>query len=181
MDTKNTLIAERYSDALVQIAKDGRLSYEKINADLEIVNNILAQSKDLMEFLTNPTISAEDKKGIIGKVFSEEIDTLIVNFLKVLVDKNRFSVFEEVLKSYKKTLDDVNNISRVQVTSAVEMNEESKVKLREKLEQKMRKNVVLELNISPDIIAGLILKMGDNVIDMSLRHKLEDLSKNIIR
>lgn len=180
-NTKNTLIADRYSEALVSIAKEGKLTYDKISEDLNLIKNILAQSKDLNEFLTNPLISLEDKKEIIDKVFKNEIDPLIVNFLKVLVDKSRFDAFEEVLTSFNKALDDINNISRINVTSAVEMTEESKKKLKNKLESKLNKNVILDLEINSSIIAGLVIRIGDNIIDMSLKHKLEDLSKNIIR
>lgn len=178
---KNTLVAERYSEALVSIAKEGKLTYEKIRTDLNLINDTLRTSNDLKDFLTNPLISTEDKKEIIEKVFSSEIDVLIVNFLKVLIDKNRFDAFEEVLNSYNKALDDINNISRIQVISAVEMSEESKTKLKIKLEEKLKKNVVLDLNINSEIIAGLVIRIGDNVIDMSMKHKLEDLSKSITR
>lgn len=180
-NTKNTLIADRYSEALVKIAKEGKLTYEKISTDLNLVREILEQSKDLNEFLTNPIVSIDDKKEIIDRVFSDEIDKLIVNFLKVLIDKSRFSTFGEILDSYNVLLDDVNNISRVQVTSAVAISDEAKAKLKEKLETKLRKNVVLDLSTNPEIIAGLVIQVGDNIIDTSLKHKLEDLSKNITR
>lgn len=180
-NTKNTLIADRYSDALVEIAKDGKLTYSKISTDLALVKEILNQSKDLDDFLINPLVSVENKKEVIDKVFAKEIDVLILNFLKVLVDKNRFFVFGEVLDSYNKSLDNINNISRVSVTSAVNMSEESKNKLKDKLETRLKKNVILDLNLDSSIIAGLIIKIGDNIVDMSLKHKLEDLSKNIIR
>lgn len=177
----NILIADRYADALVKIAQEGKLTFQKISTDLGLVKDILTQSKDLDAFLTNPITSIEDKKEIIEKVFSSEINGLIVNFLKVLVDKSRFSEFNEIFDSYNKYLDNINNISRVNVTSAVEMSKEAESRLKEKLENKMKKNVVLDLNINPDIIAGLVIKIGDNVIDMSLKHKLEDLSKSITR
>lgn len=180
-NTKNILIADRYAEALVKIAKDGKLTFEKISADLNSINEILSQSKDLYEILINPVVSIENKKEIIDRVFSNEIDALIINFLKILVDKNRFNAFDEIISSYNKAIDKVNNISRVDVTSAVEMNDEAKNKLKNKLEEKMKLNVILNLNVNPDIIAGLVIKIGDNVIDMSLKHKLEDLSKNIIR
>jgi len=180
-NTKNILIAERYSNALAEIAKDGKLTYSKISTDLNLINEILTQSKDLDEVLTNPLTSIENKKEIIDKVFTKEIDVLILNFLKVLVDKNRFSIFNEVLESYNKALDKINNIRRVQVTSAIKMSEEAKNNLKNKLEGKLKKNVVLDLGINPDIIAGLVIKMGDNVIDLSLKHKLEDLRKSITK
>lgn len=181
VSTKDILVAQRYSDALVNIAKEGKLTFEKISDDLNVIKEILTQSKDLNDFLMNPLISDDDKKEIIDKVFSKEIDTLTVNFLKLLVDKKRFNIFYEVINAYNKALDDINNISRVNVTSAVTMTEDSKKKLKIKLEEKLKKNVVLDLSINPDIVAGLVIRIGDNVIDMSLKHKLEDLSRNIIR
>jgi len=180
-NTKNTLIADRYSDALVDLAKEGKLTFDKIGTDLTLIKNILEQSPDLNEILSNPLTSVENKKEIIEKVFTNEIDALIINFLKVLVDKNRFFVFSDILDSFNVALDDINNISRIRVTSAVEMTDESRNKLKNKLEEKLKKNVILDLNINSNIIAGLVIEMGDNVIDMSLKHKLEDLSKNIIR
>jgi len=185
MNTKNILIAERYAEALVEIAKDGtsggKLTYSKIGEDLNLIKEILMQSKDLNDVLINPIVSAEKKKEIVDKVFSDEVDFLIINLLKVMIDKDRFSVFSDVLDAYNKSLDGINNISRVNVTSAVEMSAESQDKLKHKLEEKLRKSVVLDLDINSDIIAGLVIKIGDNIIDMSLKHKLEDLSKNIMK
>lgn len=181
VNNKNTLIANRYADALIQIAKSGKLSYEKVSTDLNLIKSTLETSKDLDTFLTNPIISVEDKKEIVNKVFADEIDALILNFLKVVIDKNRFDTFPEIFEAYSKALDDINNISRINVTSAVAMSAETQARLKEKLELKLRKNVILDLNINSDIIAGLVINIGDNVIDMSLKNKLEDLSKNIIR
>lgn len=178
-NTKNILIADRYAEALVKLAKDGKLTFEKISEDLNLIKDISSQSKDLYDVLINPLVSVEDKKEILDRVFSNEIDVLIVNFLKVLVDKNRFDAFGEVLNSYNKYLDDINKVSRVDVISAVKMSEEAKSKLKNKLEEKMRVNVVFNLQVNLDIIAGLVIKIGDNIIDMSLKHKLEDLSKKI--
>ena len=181
VNKKNTLIANRYAEALVQIAKSGKLSFENVSANLNLVKETLETSKDLDTFLTNPIISIEDKKEIVNKVFADEINVLILNFLKVIIDKNRFDTFPEIFETYSKAIDDINNISRISVTSAVEMSKEAQARLKEKLELKLRKNVILDLNINTDIIAGLVINIGDNVIDMSLKNKLEDLSKNIIR
>lgn len=180
-NTKNILVANRYAEALVELAKDGKLTYEKINFDLNLIKETLNKSKDLNEFLTNPINSLENKKEIIDSIFSGEIDPLISNFLKVLIDKSRFDSFDEVVNAYNKALDDKNNISRVNVVSAVKMSNELTTKLKVKLEEKLRKNIILDLEVNSDIIAGLVIRIGDNVIDMSLKHKLEDLSKSITR
>jgi len=178
---KNVLIANRYADALVEIVKSGKLTYEKVSTDLNLIQSTLIQSPDLNEFLINPIISIEDKKSIIDKVFSEEIDGLVVNFLKVLIDKSRFSSFNEVLESYNEILDKINKLSRIKVISAVSLSDDAKWRLKEKLESKLQKTVVFDWEINSEIIAGLVIKMGDNIIDMSLKHKIEDLSKNIMK
>lgn len=181
MNTKNILIAQRYAESLVRIAKEGKLTFEKISKDLNLVKEILTSSKDLNEVLVNPVVSIEDKKEILDKVFAEEIDVLVINLLKLLTDKNKFNIFDEVLDAYNKSIDSVNNIKRVLVTSAVTMPEDAKNRLKQKLEEKLKANVVLDLNINNEIIAGLVIKIDDNIIDMSLKHKLEDLSRNILR
>lgn len=181
VNTKNSIVADRYSNALVRLVQEGRISYEKISEDLVNIKETLSKSKDLAEFLENPIISADDKKEIINRIFSSEVDALILNFLKVLIDKNRFITFYEIYESYSKTVDSIKNISRVNVVSAVQIPDDAKARLKEKLEYKLKKSVILDLDIDSNIIAGLIIKIGDDVIDMSLKHKLEDLSKNITR
>lgn len=180
-NTKYSLIADRYADALLDLAKDGKLSYEQISKDLNTVKDILRTSADLKEFLSNPRVSDDDKKEVIGKVFGDEVNGLTVNFLKILIDKKRFSAFDEIITEYSLALDEINKISRIQVTSAIDVNEDSRIRLKAKLEEKLQKTVALEWDINPAIIAGLVIRIGDNVIDTSLRHKLEDLSKIITR
>lgn len=180
-NTKNILIAQRYADALTQSAQEGKLTFDKISADLNLIKETLISSKDLAQALINPVISPESKKEIIEKVFAGDVDTLIINFLKILVDKGRFDAFDEIIEAYNKSLDNINNISRIKVTSAVAMTDEAKKKLINKLEEKLNKKVILDLNINADIIAGLVIEIGDNIIDTSLKHKLEDLSKSITR
>lgn len=178
---KQHLIANRYANALVELVKSELLSYEKVSADLNIIEQILDQSTDLNEVLKNPIISIEDKKEIITKVFSNEVDVLIVNFLKVLVDKDRFGAFAQIVVAYHEILDQINNLVRVKVTSAVDLKEDAKSRLKEKLENKLQKEVTFDWKINSEIIAGLVIQMGDNVIDTSLKYKLEDLSKSITR
>lgn len=183
MDTQNKiqLIADRYADALINLVQSGNISYEKVSQDLDIISQTLVQSPDLREVLDNPIISTEDKKDVIDSIFGSEIDRLVINFLKIVVEKKRFFTFKEIQSEYKKRLDQINNISRIKVTSAVDLNDEMKNKIIDKLQTKLQKTVEVDWDKDEEIIAGLIIKMGDNIIDTSLKNKLEDLSKNIVR
>ena len=129
----------------------------------------------------NPTIGLGDKISIIDEVFKESISTVIKNFIKVLIEKNRFSAFKYIVMEYKHELDLINGLERVEVISAVEIKGEAKERLKKKLEEKLKKSVTLNFEQDPEIIAGLVIRIGDSVIDNSVRHKLEDLSKNMIK
>lgn len=171
------LTAKRYSDALLELSQDS----DKIRKELEEIVDTLSSSQNLKDFMSNPVISIEDKKSVIEKIFAGKIDKTLLNFLKLLVDKDRFNLIDEILESYSKDVDKQKNIQKVSVISAIELDEELKSKLINKLAQKLNKNIELETQLDKDIIAGLVIKTEDNVIDMSLKHKFEEMKKEIAK
>ena len=171
------LTAKRYSDALLELSQDS----DKIRKELEEIVDTLSSSQDLKDFMSNPVISIEDKKSVIEKIFAGKIDKTLLNFLKLLVYKDRFNLIDEILESYSKDVDKQKNIQKVSVISAIELDEELKSKLINKLAQKLNKNIELETQLDKDIIAGLVIKTEDNVIDMSLKHKFEEMKKEIAK
>ena len=117
---------------------------------------------------------------MIDEIFSDSIQENVKNFLKVIIEKKRFNELNGIIASFTKKLDEINSIKRVEVTSAIEMDENIKQRILEKLQLKLHQNVIAEWKIDTDIIGGLIVKIDDDVIDSSLRCKLENLSKHII-
>lgn len=178
---KTLLIANRYSNALVQLAKESTVSFEKISEDLSTVKNAIEASSELRTSLTSPRVTIETKKAILSDIFTNKINRLILNFLDVLVEKGRFSAFDEIVNCYSRELDKINNLERITVTSAVELKPEQKERIENKLSEKLGKAVLINWLISCDIIAGLLVQIGDRVIDTGIKHKLEDLTKNIMR
>ena len=178
---KNILIAQRYAESLIEFGRDGKLSYMSISTDLANVLTIISHSKDLFEALTNPLVTVADKKAIVYKVFEQDVDVLVKNFLKLLVEKNRFNLICDIVKVYNSLLDDINEVARVEVVSAVELNDMEKNSIQDKLAEKLNKQISIKYKIDESIIAGLIFKMGDDIIDMSVAHKLEDYKKAIIK
>ncbi len=178
---KNILIAQRYAESLIEFGRDGKLSYMSISTDLANVLTIISHSKDLFEALTNPLVTVADKEAIVDKVFEQDVDVLVKNFLKLLVEKNRFNLICDIVKVYNSLLDDINEVARVEVVSAVELNDMEKNSIQDKLAEKLNKQISIKYKIDESIIAGLIFKMGDDIIDMSVAHKLEDYKKAIIK
>ena len=172
--------AKNYADSLIQVGKDGVMSYDAILNDLNTVKDITSESAELVSVMENPAISINSKNEIIDSVFANQVSDKIINFLKILIDKKRFYEIDQIIQCYKTEVDKINNIQQVEVVSAVELTDDRKERLTEKLKSKLNKQVKVNWILDNDIIGGLIIKINDDVIDNSLKNKLETLSKNII-
>lgn len=179
-ENENKLVSERYAQALLELVSDN-LSKEDILKELLDITESVKCSGDLNKVMTSPVISNDEKKNVISKLFENTTNKVILNFLKLLVDKNRFSMLESITKEYKNEINRLNNLLSINVTSAIDLTEDEKSAIKDKLSNILNKNIELEWATNPDIIAGLIFEVGDNIIDNSLRHKLQDLSRNIMK
>lgn len=175
-----SLSSKNYSKALVEMVRDNVISFEDLSKDLATVSEILETSQDLRLTLENPTVSEEVKSQIVEEVFKNEVHPQVVSFLKVLIDKNRFSEFSQIKADYEIKLDDVNKIQAVEITSAVELSEEYRERILQKLSEKLQKNIRPNWKVDENIIAGLIYRINDNVIDTSIKSKLDKLNKNLM-
>lgn len=175
-----SLSAKNYSKALVEMVRDNVISFEDLSKDLATVSEILETSQDLRLTLENPTVSEAVKSQIVEEVFKNEVHPQVVNFLMVLIDKNRFSKFPQIKADYEIKLDDVNKIQSVEITSAVELSEEYRERILQKLSEKLQKNIRPNWKVDENIIAGLIYRINDNVIDTSIKSKLDKLNKNLM-
>lgn len=170
-----TTSSKNYAGALAEIAADNVISYDGIKNDLNTVSAIIKNSPDLKNVLENITIATEVKNSIIDEVFRNQVNDKIVNFLKILTNKNKFNDFEDIKSDFETIYNDVNNIKLVDVTSAVELSEEQKQRVVEKLQAKLNKKIIANWLQDEDIIGGLIIKIDDNVINSSLKNRLEKL------
>lgn len=179
-ENENKLVSERYAQALLELVSNN-LSKEDILKELLDITESVKGSGDLNKVMTSPVISNDEKKNVISKLFENTTNKVILNFLKLLVDKNRFSMLESITKEYKNEINRLNNLLSINVTSAIDLTEDEKSAIKDKLSNILNKNIELEWATNPDIIAGLVFEVGDNIIDNSLRHKLQDLSRNIMK
>lgn len=162
-----------YANSLIEADNN----YDKILKDLQSVSEIVQESKDFAEIMSNPTIATQIKNEIVNEIFDNKISDKVINFIKILADKKRFSELDEITEAYSNKVDEINNVKRVEVISAVELSTTQKEKAIEKLQNRLKKNVIVNWTQNKDIIGGLIIKIDDNVIDNSLKNKLEKLSK----
>ncbi len=179
--SENQLIATRYAKSLFELNEQNKLDNSVVWQNLENIKIILESSKELYEALVNPIISAGDKEAVINSIFEKDTDETMRNFLKLLVRKNRFNLIFDVVKIYNSLLDKLNNISKVEVISAIELNDEYKNQIKEKLAQVLNKEIIVSYDVNNSILAGLVYKMGDDVFDTSLAGKIDRFKNAIIK
>lgn len=179
--SENQLIATRYAKSLFELNEQNKLDNSVVWQNLENIKIILESSKELYEALVNPIISAGDKEAVIDSIFKKDTDETMRNFLKLLVRKNRFNLIFDVVKIYNSLLDKLNNISKVEVVSAIELSDEYKNQIKEKLAQVLNKEIIVSYDVNNSILAGLVYKMGDDVFDTSLAGKIDRFKNAIIK
>lgn len=177
---KNSTVAKRYAKSILDTVNEGT-SPQAVMDDLRNVETILKNSDDLYCALTNPVVSAKDKEEIIDAVFKQDTSDTVRNALKVLIQKNRFGFIYAIIRHFSELVDEINNTINVDVTCAIELDDQKKNKIHEKLKQKLQKIVNVDYKVNTSIIAGLVYKIGDDIIDASINHKIEELKKEIIK
>ncbi|MBS6552357.1 MAG: ATP synthase F1 subunit delta [Clostridium sp.] len=176
IDNKLIPLAKRYSDALSEVAKS-KNELDNVKNDLQTVCEAMDSVAELANFLAHPVIPLAEKKEMVKSVFEGKINNDVLNLIFILLEKNKINILGAILYCFEESMDAANNILKVGVISAVEIDDDLKQRLKEKLEQKLQKSVKFEFDINPEIIAGLVLKIQDKTIDGSMAAKLEGFKK----
>ncbi|MEB3278463.1 ATP synthase F1 subunit delta [Capilliphycus salinus ALCB114379] len=165
-------IVEPYAQALMSVAKSNNLTNE-IGDNIRALLELLENSPDLKQFLANPVIKRDDKKAVIGQVFREEMNPFVRNFVMLLIDRGRILFLEPIGQQYLALLRQLNKTVLAEVTSTVELNDGQRHSLSEKVKGMTgAENVEISTKIDPELIGGVIIKVGSQVIDASLRGQL---------
>lgn len=170
-----TQIAEPYAEALMSIATSQDL-VDRLYEDVTTLQDTLAESMDLRQFIENPFIKPDDKKAVLRQIGSDRFHPVMQNFLMLLVDRARIVFLADICKQYQALVRQARQIILAEVTSAVELNDEQKEAVKQKVVQLTgAQQVELEPQIDPDLIGGVVIKVGSQVFDASIRGQLRRL------
>jgi len=173
-------IVEPYAEALMSLAKEKNIT-DQVGDNIRSLKALFDESQDLTTLLASPLAGAGDKKEVIKKIAGGQIDSFLLNFLLLLVDRQRINVVEAVFDKYLENLRKLNNIVLAEVTSAVEISEADAGKLVEKVKALTgAKGVEMETNVDPDIIGGVIIKVGSQIFDASIKGQLRRISRSML-
>jgi F-type H+-transporting ATPase subunit delta len=172
------LVSKTYSNALFEVALEMD-AIDKILAEYTFVVESMNQHPDFYEILTSPKVTTDEKKKIIDTTYQAHISGELINFFKLLIDKKRIDVILKVFDDLAETVDEYkgNVVAKVESVIPLEANEiEVLIK---KLNDLTGKNVTVNNVINPDIVGGMIVKIGDKIIDGSVQRKLHDLKNDL--
>lgn len=172
------LAANVYSEALFGLAlEENRI--DELQGELKVLCALIAENPEFMEFLTTPMIGKEEKRDFVDSVLGGKFSKEIVNLTKVLIDKNRSREILDIIQVFENTVLSHQDIYSAAAYTAVPLGASELEALRAKLVKLTGKTISLENIIDTSVIGGIRLKVGDRVIDGSLKRRLEDLKDNL--
>ena len=167
-------VTRRYATALYEEA-DAAGGLAAVDDDVLMLRNNIESNRELSRFFESPVIPQEKKESILQELLEERVETLTLQFLRLLVQKDRETLTKAILDQYQSLRDEQRGIVDAEVTVAQPLNAEDRTALVEALEEKTGKDVRLHLEENPDLIGGLVIRIGDRVFDGSVRSQLNAL------
>ena len=178
---KNLAIARRYAKALLLIGKeDGRT--EAYRAELIGVCDLIRKEKEFGQAVNNPLHDTASRKRVLEAVIEKlELSPVMKSFLLLMFDKGRFNFLPDVADFYQTLADEFKGVARAELTSAVELADETVEKIRESLSKMISRDVKLDVQQDSSLIGGIVTQIGDLVLDGSIKTQLLNMRESLKR
>lgn len=173
-----TEYARVYGGSLYDLASEEKLT-DAILVQMQEIREIFRENPDYLTLLSEPSIKKEERTDLIEKAFGAEAERYLVNFLKILCEKNIIREFDGCVQEFTRRYNADNNIAEAYVTSARELSDAQKAALKEKLEKVSGKNVSLVTKVDPALIAGIKVELEGVELDGSISGRINDISKKL--
>jgi len=172
----NENLNKRYALALYNIGEQ-KNSIEEYLSDISAIVDILNTDTTLKEVVKEPQLSTTQKIELFTKIFKSKINEDVLSFILLLLGKKRITNLQGILGSMKEIQLEKNNTQVAKVKTVIPLNDEERDILKKKLSLKYKMNIILEEEIDKDIIGGVFVKVGDDIIDDTLRYKVLEMKK----
>jgi ATP synthase F1 delta subunit len=170
-------IAQVYARSLFEVASE-RGALDPIKEQLGQFADVLSANRDVAIFFFSPYFSTEEKKNGLHRMI-EGADTVFMNFLETLVERHRMPVIFRIRERYTQLWDRANKLLPVQITSAVELDERTVASIGDRIGQQTGERIELTSTVDPEILGGVVLRVGNFILDASIRNSLNQLRKQV--
>jgi F-type H+-transporting ATPase subunit delta len=172
-------IAEVYARSLFEVAKE-RGKLDEVREQLGVFADALAEDRELSVFFFSPYFSTQEKRDGLERVVVDADET-IVNFLELLIEKHRMPVVFRIRRVLDTMWEHENKVLPVEITSAIELDEQTVKGIGDRIGQETGQRVELTARVEPDILGGVVLRVGNQILDASIRNRLERLRRQVAR
>jgi len=178
---KNIAVARRYAKALLLIGKeDGNT--EAYREELENITRLIENEKELELAISNPLYDADGRKKVLQMVIEKlGLSEMMASFLLLLFEKRRFGFLTTINEYYQSFADELKGVARASLVSATALSSETVEKIRATLSQKTGKDIMLEVEQDPSLIGGIVTRIGDLVLDGSIKSQLLNMRETLKR
>jgi len=178
---RNLAIARRYAKALLLIGKDDG-QVETYREELQQFNELLERNPNLDQAINNPLHIATSRRKVLKALIDKlGLSNVMAHFLILLFDKNRMKFLSQINDFYQKLADEIRGVARAHVVSAIELPSEAIDKIRATLSARTGKDIILEVEQDPVLIGGIVTRIGDLVLDGSIKTQLLNMRESLKR
>ena len=172
-------IAEVYGRSLFEVASEHDKA-DEIREQLGEFADALEENRDLQVFFFSPYFSTPEKKEGLAKALDGADETLS-NFLELLIEKHRMPAIFRIRRIYDTLWEQANRILPVQITTAVPLDDGVARKLGDEIEKTTGQKIELTSTVDPDLLGGIVVRVGNSILDASIRNRLESLRRTVAR
>ena len=172
-------IAAVYARSLFEVAQEQN-KLDTIREQLGVFADALSDNRELQVFFFSPYFSTTEKEDGHDRAVSDA-EPILVNFLKLLIENHRTPVIFRVRRVVDELWQEENKLLPVQVTSAVELDQVTVRQIGDRIAEQTGRKVELSASVEPDILGGLVVRVGNSILDASIRNRLEQLRKQVAR
>jgi F-type H+-transporting ATPase subunit delta len=172
-------LAEVYARALFEAARDNDV-LDRVHDELGEFADALEEERNLQVFLFSPYFSSEEKKDGVKRIVSDA-DERLVNFLELLAERHRMPALFRIRRTFDDMWAEENKLLPVTVTSAVDLDESLVKDIGKRIEEQTGRQVELSSKVDPGVLGGLQVRVGNMVLDATVRNRLERLRKQVAR
>ncbi len=171
-------VAKRYAQGLFLLAQEKNV-IDQVSEEMKDIDDLLEKDRALLNFLAAPQVRDQDKLTVMRSVFSGKVSRIVEEFLMLVVAKHRDQHLHAIAEEFEEIVLDHKGFVKTQVITAVDMTEGEKQKLKEQLEKKSNRKVLIKTRVDTAIIGGVIVMLGDRIIDNSIRYRLQILNDQL--
>jgi F-type H+-transporting ATPase subunit delta len=170
-------LAQVYARSLFEVAREhgslGELR-EQLGQFVDAVND----NRELALFFFSPYFSTKEKQEALGRMLTDA-SPILMNFLGLLIEKHRMPVIFRIGQEYERLWEEENRMLPVEITSAIELDNETTDSVGKNIGERTGRKVTLAAHVDPDILGGIIIRVGNSILDASIRNRLEQLRRHV--